>query len=378
MAQPPVLTGQVGSWNRLVGVKLDIDDAIKILDPTDVPLQGWAGSAPTQSIKVEWLEEDLTPQSVHVPASGSNVTGTGPWTVTVDDANVVRVNDVLIKDVVQQTATSAAVQFVVTATDFNQTITLAGFAGNTTGPVNSDTLTIIGQVANEGGAPQSARTVDRRTNYNYTQIGQEKVEATRTERKRAMYGQEDPYTHELQKKFKELAIRFERSMVLGKRYVSGDAKSRQMGGLLYYISTNAVSDVQANSKTAILSLFRKAYEAGGTPKVLMVSPAMKQALSANIDPSMRRTDRVDTTGGFLVDKLATDFGEVDFVVNRFFPKQTALLLQQEFIIRRVFDGYTHETLAKVGDGDQGEIVGEFSLEVKNEKAHGILQLTDVV
>lgn len=363
----PTVVGQVGSWTRTVGVKLDIDEAIYILSPSDVPLQSRIASEGTNSIKVDWLEEDLTPQSVVV----ASFTGTGPWVATVDDGNVVRVDDILHKS-----GAASTVQYQVTAITGND-VTIAGFAGNTTAPANADTLNIVGQYKVEGGTPPEARSIEQTLKFNYTQIGQEKVEATRTQRKRAMYGtQSDPYEHEQMKKFKELAIRFERSMVHGQRAISGDAKRRFMGGLLYYIVTNTVSDVKANARTAVNSLLQKCYEAGGTPALLMVSPAVKSAISDNIDPAMRRTARTDTTAGYVVDRFESDFGEVNIAVNRFFPKTKGIALQEEFIKRRVFDPYQHETLAKVGDADQGEIVGEFSLEVKNEKAHGVLTLTD--
>lgn len=361
----PATVGAVGTYNRSVGVKIDMDDAIVILSPTDVPLQRRLASEPTNSIKVEWLEEDLTPQSDVVSA----VTGTGPWTVTVSDGGIFRVDDVLWKD-----GAADEVQYLVTAVSGND-LTVSGFAGNSTAPSAADTLVIVGQYRNEGGDPSDARSVERSTNYNYTQMGQEKVEATRTQRKRAMYGGGDPYDHEVEKKFKELAIRFERSLVVGQRVMSGDNKKRFMGGFLFFVTTNAESNTKANVELAINNLLRKTYEAGGTPHTLMVSPAIKSAISA-IDADKRRTTRTERTAGEVVDRYESDFGEVNIVVNRFLPKTKGLLIQDEFCKRRVFDAYFHELLAKTGDSDKGQIVGEFTLEVKNEKAHGVLTVTD--
>lgn len=368
---PDATIGQVGSFNRSVGVKLDMDDAIVFLTPDDVPLQRRIGSTPTSSIKVEWLEEDLTPQHSAVSA----VVGTdAPWTVTVADGGIFRAADVLH---VQDAAHT--VQFLVTAVSGDD-LTVDGFGGNTTDPAVADVLEIIGQYTNEGSDPVDARSVEGTALFNYTQIGQEKVEATRTQRKRAMYGSGDaagdPYDKEVRKKFRELAIRFERSMVNGVRAISGDSKKRFMGGLFYYISTNTSSNTSANAKTAINSLLRSAYEDGGTPKLLMVSPAVKAAISTNVDATLRRSTVDESTGGSVIERFLSDFGEVSIEINRHFPATKGLLLQEEYIERAVFDPYAHELLAKTGDADQGEIVGEFSLRVKNEPAHGILTLTD--
>ena len=365
--------GKYGSYNQTVGVRLDMDDAIQILSPSDVPLQGRLRTDTTNQVKVEWLEEDLTAQSVTIQTSG--VSGTAsPWTITVDDSSVLRPGDVLWN----QTVGTSSRQFTVTSINTGaNTAVIASFAGtdDTMDPADGDVLVIVGQYRVEGSDPEEARSVERTSKYNYTQWGQERVEATRTARKRGLYGQGDPYDHEVQKKFKELAIRFERSLVHGQRAISSDSKSRMMGGLLYFIATNTASNTKANASTAINTLVKACYEAGGNPSTLMVSPSVKAAISANT-PVGLRTERADNTAGTVVDRIMTDFGEVNLVVNRFFPKTKGILLQEEFLSRVNFDPYFHELLAKTGDADKGHIVGEFSLRVKNEKAHGILTLTD--
>lgn len=364
-----VLHEKWGSYNQTVGVRLDIDEAIQILPVDDVPLQSRIGSEPTDQIKVEWLEEALTPQTC-VVASETATGGVGD--VVVDDASPIRVGDVLWERDAVYTK-----QFLVTAVNqTTNTLTVTGFAGNVADPTVAATLEIVGQYNTEGGDPQDPRSVERELPFNYTQIAQEQVATTRTARKRGLYGKGDPYAHELRKKFRELAIRFERSMVSGYRTLSGDSTKRMMGGLLFFITTNSESGVAANAKTLINSLGRKCYDAGGTPHLLMVSPSVKQAISANVDATLRRSERSDRTGGYVIDHLLTDFGEFEIVTNRHFPKTKGLLLQEEFVKARPFDAYFHEMLAKTGDSEKGEVVGEYSLEVKNEEASGVLTITD--
>ena len=366
-----IRNAQYGTYNQTVGVRLDMDDAIKILSPSDVPLQGWLPTETTNEVKVEWLEEDLTPQSDTI----ASVTGSGPWTPVVSDTNIFRVGDVLWKE-----GAASAVQYVVDSVTNGTTMVVSGFAGNAVAPVAADVLTIVGQYNVEGGDPLAPRSVERTSKYNYTQIGQEQVAATRTARTRGqrggLYGQMDPYDHEVGKKFKELAIRYERSLVHGQRAISGGADKRFMGGLLYYITSNTVSGVKANAGTLIGDLLKKCYDAGGTPSTLMVSPAVKVAISRNVDVAGRRTTRTERTGGSVIDEIETDFGTVNLVVNRFFPPLKGILMERDYLSRVVFDGYFHELLAKTGDADKGEIVGEFTLKVKNEKAHGVLTITD--
>lgn len=346
-----------------------MDEAIIILPIDDVPMQRWLASSDTQSIKVEWMNEQLTSQSATATAV---VSATTPYTVTVPDVSIFRPNDIL-----QQDGGAFDAQFVVSSINIPaNTMVLVNHAANVTAPVTTSALNIVGQYVVEGSDPQEARTQERTADFNYTQIGQEKVEASRTARKRAMFAQTDPYDHEVMKKYKELAIRFERLLVLGVRNISADLTQRSMGGLFYFVTTNSRSGLLANAKALLNSLVRDCWTVGGAPTTLFCSAAVKVAISTNVDAALRRSERSDTVAGFTVDKLLTDFGTIEIVASRYFPVTKGLLLQRDYLGRKVFDGYTHELLAKTGDADKGEIVSEMSLKVKNPTAHGILTLTD--
>ncbi len=360
--------GKTTTANRTVGVKVDMDEAITILPIDDVPLQRWLPSAPTSNIKVEWMEEALAASTAVL----TSVSGTAtPWTLTFPDTNVFRVGDVL-----HIVGAPEGEQYLVTTISSATDLIVAGFGttGASDDPIANDVFEIVGQVLTEGGDPTDARSQERTALYNYTQIGQEKVEASRTARKQATYAQSDPYDHEVQKKFRELAIRYERQLVLGQRYQSGS--TRAFGGVFYYNTTNSASSTVANAKATVNLLVRTCWSAGGSPQTLWVSPAVKAAITANYDATLRRSVRDDTTGGFTVERIVTDFGDIDVIANRYIPTTRGFLLQREFDIRRVFDGYQHEMLSKTGDADKGEIVGEFSFEFKNAAAQGVLTLTD--
>lgn len=369
----PTLQGPQATFNRTVGVKLDIDEAIQILPVDDVPLQSRLTSESTRSIKVEWLEEELTGQTVTV----SSVAGTvSPWVVTAADASAVRPGDVyhLIGAAFDR-------QFLVSSVNYTTNeVTVASFAGSTdsTDPAGADVWELIGQYRTEGADPEEMRFVERTIPFNYTQWGQERVQTTRTQQKRAMYGLSDPHGHEIMKKFRELAIRYEKSLVNGYRTFAGDATKRFMGGLFFYITDNARSNTAANVKATIGLLANDIYDDGGSPNrcVLMVSPAVKVAISANVDPSARRVERSDKTGGFVIERILTDFGEIEIVMNRHYPRTKGTLLDFSYLKRRPFDPYFYEVLAKTGDAETGHIVGESSFEVKNQKAHGVLTVTD--
>lgn len=362
------IDGMITTDLQTVGVKIDMDEAIVLLNTWDVPLQKRLSSAPTSSTRIDWLEDTLDADTVTV----SSVAGTtSPWTLTIPSTTWIRAGD-LFRNRTLAYDKQLKVDSVTNATTI--VVSSAGNNADTDDPVAADVLEHIGQLLAEGGDPGAARAVDRTNPYNYTQIGQEAVTVSRTERKRATYGVADEYTYQAQKKFKELAIRTERSLTQGVRYQSGN--KRFMGGLLSYITTNSRSGVVANSKSLLNSLIKDCYTTGGAPTSLYVSPAVKAAISANVDPTLRRTTVEATGAGYVVDSFQSDFGHIEIFADRHVPATKGILVQEEFVTRRVFDGYFHEMLAKTGDGDKGEIVGEFSLEVKNQSAQGVLTLTD--
>jgi hypothetical protein len=376
------IVGDRGTFNETVGVKVDMDEAVDILSPSDVPLQQILGVDSTVQVKVEWMDEDLMGQ--YVVVDDASVTGTGtsgdPWTFNVDagTASELRVGDILWNETNGSSAVQYRVETVNTSTD---EVTVTAFAGNATAPANDNVLKIVGQYRDEGSEPEDMRSNERNARYNYTEIFQEGVEATRTARRRGagngLYGKGDPYDHEVMKKFKELGVRFERALIHGQRAISADAKRRSMGGLFYYISTNTASNTKANAKTALNSLLRQMYNQGAPSQTLLLaSPAVKEAISLNVDASLRQASHQTRKAGFVVDKYMSDVGEIDIAIDRHLPTTKAIALTTEWAKVVNFDGFAHELLAKTRDGDNGHIVGEKSLQVKNEKAFGILTITD--
>lgn len=362
--------GSVGTWNTTVGVKLDMDEMVTLLDPVDVPFMTWLPTDSTSSIKVEWMEENLLPQTATV----ASFTGTGPWTITFSDGSELRDGDVIHK-----VGAASTVQWVLSSVNNTANTAVAtGFAGSSTAPVNADVMEIVGQYNTEGGVTPNARTIERAAKYNYTQILQERVTVTRTERKRAMYGYTDEYEKQLMKKFKEVNIRSERAAIHGQRTISGDSKQRFMGGFFFFISSNSQSNTKANAKTALNALLKQAYTNGapGSGMTLFVSPNVKAAISDNVDPTSRRWMNSERVGGFVVDRYQSDFGEVAIVPNRHMPQTKGLLVYREYNSRVNYDPFFHELLAKTSDSDEGQVVGEWTLKVKNEVHQGILTLTD--
>lgn len=351
-----------------VGVKVSMDDAIDILPVHDVPLHDLLATEPITNIKNQWLNKELDPQTVTTDSQ----TLAGVTTISVTDNTPVRVGDILKPQ-------GGTVLLKVTAVTYgggNDFTVTRPFNGSADQTIETATvLEIVGQELNEGADPKDPRQVDPTSDYNVTQIYQEQVAATRTVQKNEQYGVSNPYSDDLMNIMKVLPIRHERTLLHGLRKDNASGGLRQMGGLFQFLTQNLESDVKANLETSLGDMLQSAYTFGATPSVLVCSPAIKRLFSAlNTDKVLEQ--RGDSGVGRVKTTYESDFGSVTLVTDRHMPKTKALLLSLEYIKRQVFDNWFFEPLAKTGDSDKGHVVGEFSLKVKNPKAHGVLTVTD--
>jgi hypothetical protein len=117
----------------------------------------------------------------------------------------------------------------------------------------------------------------------------------------------------------------------------------------------------------------KVFTSGGTPSVLMVSPALKQVVSSFTGLAQHRYNS-NTTGQVTIlsgaDLYASDFGIISIVPNRFMRTRDALVLDPEYAALAYLRPFQTIDLAKTGDSEKTQILAELTLEVKNEGAHG--------
>jgi hypothetical protein len=365
-----------------VGVKVSMDDAIQILPIHDVPLHDLLSTEPITNIKNQWLNKELDPQTVTMTEASAAADLTIVFSGAPNsDANALRPGDILrpkegvgaftggnpatvllrVDSVVYSTGT------ITVTRPYNGSVDEALASG--------DVLEIIGQELVEGADPLDPRQTDPTGDYNITQTYQEQVAATRTVQKNEQYGTTNPFADDLAAKMKELPIRHERTLLHGLRKDNAASGLRQMGGLFQYVTQNTASGTKAEMETKLGDILQAAYGFGATPSVLVCSPAIKRAFS-QLNASLVTEERGDTGVGRVKTVYHSDFGDITLVMDRHMPKFKALVLSLEYVKRQVFDNWFFEMLAKTGDSDKGHVVGEFSLKVKNPKAHGVLTVTD--
>ena len=76
----------------------------------------------------------------------------------------------------------------------------------------------------------------------------------------------------------------------------------------------------------------------------------------------------------MVSAYESDFGVCRIVLSRYVPVGTVLLLDSSRIAITPLAGrsFHYARLARTGDSERGQLVGEYTLECRNEAAHGVI------
>lgn len=215
---------------------------------------------------------------------------------------------------------------------------------------------------------------------NYTQIMERGVHVTGTQEAVQKHGIKSEIAYQLAKKFKELALDCERAIIVQDAKVVGNTSTaRQMGGLPYWIVTNKLTNGSARALTFDLvnEALEKTWNAGGKPSILLVSPRNKRVVSTFTAGHVKHMDGNKTKKLMqTIDVLETDFGLVQTLVDRLMPNTDVYGLSPEYMKRAVLRPFVTVDLPKTADSHQKNIHGEWTLEMRAEKAHFVIKNLD--
>jgi len=246
------------------------------------------------------------------------------------------------------------------------------------------------------GADATAATLSATTRIgNYTQIVGKTVQVSGTLESVDKAGRKSEKAYQLAKASAELKRDIEGIITANQGQSAGNSSTaRVMGSLLSYIKTNTnkgsgttagadPTTIGVSTRTdgttrtfqesMLKDVVAKVFTSGGTPSVLMVSPALKQVVSSFTGLAQHRYN--STTAGEITilagaDLYQSDFGVISIVPNRFMRTRDALVLDPEYAALAYLRPFQTIDLAKTGDSEKTQILAELTLEVKNEAAHG--------
>lgn len=349
--------------------KRAIADLIDLIDPYDVPEVAYFrldGSAQAfrvvnwPSTKVEWLQDELA--TLVDDLDGSITSDT--TTITVTDASIFKSGDIIEIDDEMMWVVSKALEVLTVTRDYG---------GTQATHADADTVTIINQARLEGDDADYERAlVDITAPYNYTQIFQQDIEVSRTANKVSQYGISEEFDYQAEKAIPELTRLIAQAFYRGQQKAGSATTPRAMGGLETYLTTNT-ADLSSAALTQkdLEDLIEDCWGYGGHPNLIICNSHLKRKISGFYAPSVR-TERDESRGGLSITSVETDFGTLDILMSRWCPSAKMYVVESQYIGFLAYEPFFQEPLAKVGDAVRGQVVGEYTMIVRNAKAHGYL------
>lgn len=231
---------------------------------------------------------------------------------------------------------------------------------------------------------------------NYTQISSKVPRVTRTQRQVNSAGRGDELDYQIMKSAKELKNDMEVALLSNKAKVAGsESVARELAGIGSWIATNEsigatgaaptgdgtdarVDGTQRALDEAFLkSVLSSCWDNGGNPDTIMVGSFNKQAMSGFVNGGAAGAAQRVVNGdasriNTAVDIYVSDFGELRVVPNRFMRARDMLVLQMDMWALASITDFEETPLAKTGDSDRVQILSEYTLVSRNEKASGIV------
>ena len=238
---------------------------------------------------------------------------------------------------------------------------------------------------------------------NYTQISRKVVSVSGTADAVNTAGMRTLMAYETAKKAKELKRDMEAILTSNQAGVAGNnSTARKTAGLptwlLYNFQANAatvssMSGANGNgfpntawtglststdvalTETMLKTAIQQVWNEGGDPKVFMVNAYNKTVASSFVGIAPNRVTYNQVKPVAIVataDVYLSDFGEVAIVPNRFQPGNFAFVLDPEYASVSYLRPFRTFDIAKTGDSDKKEMLVEYGLRIKSQKAHAVI------
>lgn len=216
---------------------------------------------------------------------------------------------------------------------------------------------------------------------NNTQIFTKTVEVSRTQRVVNTAGLEDEMAWEMEQRMKEIATDVENALITGTGNSGASGTARELNGILNFISTNVETGSGTGSETLTEDMYndllQTVWDSGGKPDFTYVNSFQKRKISS-FSTSNDRQLQMSEAGKLMnfVDVYQSDFGIQKIELDSFMTTSVVCAVQRDLLRVAVLDGIKMVDVAKVGDADRKALVGELTLEVRNEAGCGkITQLS---
>lgn len=368
-----VVTGTRFGFTDTANVGIDMSDTLGMISPSDVPLLSLIGKdslkSPCVATKHEWLEDELRPLDTAIATQGefSGAGAVTTATVTAGQGVYIRAGDIWLIE-------SELVLINSIATD---TLNIAaggrGYGGSTAAAHATLTpMKLIGNVNVQDAAQGASRTTTKTGLFNYTQLYEDTVVVTSTAQAIKKWVEQNEMDAQLMRALKVAWIQWERALFHGRKVAPSAGVASAMDGFLVRITTNAYAKAGALMvEDFLLQALQDSWAAGGEPDTVVLNAFQKRQCNKFLD-SQRMTTRIDRIAGSIIDTYTSDFGTVDIVLDRNAPADTVSVLDRKKIgfgplTDHALSAAPVETSTRTKKAMQ--IIGQYTSETRNEKAH---------
>lgn len=366
----------------------DVADIIGIISPHETPLLDHLGDPQRAAFSTlhEWLEDTLLPNLDRV----NDLTFTDPLTDTsfvVENADRFRVGDQIQLD------GSSEVMLVTGLDTGTNTITVVRGYGGTTAEALADDLLIriLGNAALEGDDRPATRFTSRVRRSNFTQIFTASVEVSGSQQAVQALAVSDEVDYQKQQRVRELIRDLENCVINGVAPVSDpqgtSSVRRTMRGIIASILTNqfepGVGSIPPGAgvgndlltEEVLNGSLRAVWEASsGNVDTLLVNGFQKRRINSILFPNKQYASEDEVIKNF-VSIYESDFGVCQVILSRWVPADSVVFLDSSrvSVLPLANRSFHYKQLQSQGDAEVGELIGEYTLEMRNENAHAILQ-----
>lgn len=365
----------------------DVSDVIGIVSPFETPLLDALGD-PRRAARGtvhEWLEDELLPNSDLIDEQNFTPDATSATEFGVEHPDRFRIGD--------QVRGEGSAEVMLVSAAGGSTITVQRGYGGTTPEALADgqRLSILGNAALEGDEAPEARFTNRVRRQNYLQIFTKSVRVSGSHLASQAIGVRDEMDYQMQERLRELLRDLENCVINGVASVTspqgGATVRRTMSGVLAQLTSNVfvpgVGEIPPGkgagqdelSEVVLNAALKEVWErSSGSIDLLVMGAAQKRRLNSFIGDT-RGFGASDTVFRDLVSQYVSDFGVMRVVMSRWMPEDAILMLDSSRIDVLPLAGrsFHMKRLASSGDSEAAQVIGEYTLELRNESAHGVLR-----
>jgi len=229
---------------------------------------------------------------------------------------------------------------------------------------------------------------------NFTQIMDKVIAVSGTQSSVDAAGRADEMAYQIAKKSKELKKDMEFALIKGQVQAVGSATAaRALGSIPTWLATNGDAGTSGSlstgagadlpnsgtdrdlTETILKTVIQEVYSSGGDLDLLVVPPTVKQVISGFNANTTRFGPAESKVEYAAIDVYSSDFGDIQVVPNRVMAttsESLCFLLQSDMAATAYLRDFQVGDLAKTGDSEKKQLLVEYTLEMRNEAAHGII------